>query len=38
MPWLERAERLLPVPFGLSLIAVARKPELTVSAPPEDRG
>jgi 2-polyprenyl-3-methyl-5-hydroxy-6-metoxy-1,4-benzoquinol methylase len=38
MPWLERAERLLPVPFGLSLIAVARKPELAVSAPPEDRG
>jgi len=26
IPWLERAERILPVPFGLSLIAVARKP------------
>jgi SAM-dependent methyltransferase len=26
MPWLERAERLLPPPFGLSLVAVARKP------------
>jgi SAM-dependent methyltransferase len=26
MPWLERAERFLPVPFGLSLIAVGRKP------------
>jgi len=26
IPWLERAERVLPVPFGLSLVAVARKP------------
>lgn len=26
MPWLERMERILPPPFGLSLIAVARKP------------
>jgi 2-polyprenyl-3-methyl-5-hydroxy-6-metoxy-1,4-benzoquinol methylase len=26
IPWLERAERILPVPFGLSLIAVGRKP------------
>lgn len=26
IPWLEGTERLLPVPFGLSLIAVARKP------------
>ena len=25
IPWLERTERVLPVPFGLSLIAVARK-------------
>jgi SAM-dependent methyltransferase len=38
MPWLERAERLLPVPFGLSLIAVARKPELPGSVRPEERG
>ena len=29
IPWLERAERVLPVPFGLSLIAVARKPEVS---------
>jgi len=27
IPWLERAERVVPVPFGLSLIAVGRKPE-----------
>jgi 2-polyprenyl-3-methyl-5-hydroxy-6-metoxy-1,4-benzoquinol methylase len=26
VPWLERAERILPVVFGLSLIAVGRKP------------
>ncbi len=25
MPWLERAERIIPPPFGLSLIAIARK-------------
>jgi len=25
IPWLERAERIVPVPFGLSLLAVARK-------------
>ena len=25
MPWFERAERILPTPFGLSLIAVGRK-------------
>ena len=25
MPWLERAERVLPTPFGLSLVAVGRK-------------
>lgn len=27
MPWLERAERILPKPFGLSVIAVGRKAE-----------
>ncbi|TDJ72472.1 MAG: class I SAM-dependent methyltransferase [Planctomycetota bacterium] len=26
IPWLARAERILPVPFGLSVIAVARAP------------
>lgn len=28
IPWLERVERVLPVPFGLSLLAVGRKPAL----------
>jgi SAM-dependent methyltransferase len=32
IPWLERAERVLPVPFGLSLIAVARKPSRKLAA------
>jgi len=26
IPWLERVERLVPPPFGLSLVAIARKP------------
>ena len=35
IPWLERAERIVPVPFGLSLIAVGQKPE-TADARPGD--
>jgi hypothetical protein len=26
IPWIERVERVLPPPIGLSLIAVARRP------------
>ena len=36
IPWLERAERVLPVPFGLSLIAVGRKPGADESPTPEE--
>jgi SAM-dependent methyltransferase len=32
VPWLERAERILPVVFGLSLIAVGRKPGASESS------
>jgi 2-polyprenyl-3-methyl-5-hydroxy-6-metoxy-1,4-benzoquinol methylase len=31
MPWFERIERVLPVPFGLSLVAVGRKPSLVAN-------
>ncbi len=36
VPWLERAERVLPVPLGLSLIAVGRKPGASESPTPEE--
>lgn len=36
VPWLERAERALPVVFGLSLIAVGRKPVASESSGLED--
>jgi SAM-dependent methyltransferase len=36
VPWLERAERVLPVVFGLSLIAVGRKPEASESTAPDE--
>jgi SAM-dependent methyltransferase len=36
VPWLERAERVLPVVFGLSLIAVGRKPGASESTAPDE--
>jgi SAM-dependent methyltransferase len=36
VPWLERAERILPVVFGLSLIAVGRKPPASESSVPDE--
>ena len=36
VPWLERAERVLPVVFGLSLIAVGRKPGASESPASDD--
>jgi len=36
VPWLERAERVLPVVFGLSLIAVGRKPGASESSASEE--